>query len=111
VRTDFIEKSGYALLKSRRLRQPTVQNTAFIVIESFAFGPAPDGVSEEEVLDSLRLQCELNVFLVEMDSVPCVRARPDIHNRIDRLLLQQLNEFFDRVVRVPDCECRQLRHH
>lgn len=110
VRTDLIEKSGYALLKSRRLRQLAIKDMALIVVEFFPFGLAPDNVSEEEVLDSVRLKRLLDVFLVEMGSVTCVWTRPDIHNHLDFVLTQQINKFFDRVVRVPDCECRQFRH-
>ena len=110
VRTDLIQKSGYALLKSRRLRQSTVQNMPFIVVEFFAFGPAPDNVSQEEVLDSLRLKRALESTFVEMGGVACVWTRPDVNNRIYLVLPQQVKEFFDRVVRVSDRKCCQFRH-
>lgn len=84
---------------------------ALIVVEFLPLWLAPDNVSEEEVLDSLRLKRALDVFLVEVGGVTCVRTRPDIHNHLGFVLPQQLNEFLNRVVRVPDCKCRQFRHH
>jgi hypothetical protein len=110
VRFDNLHKLGYTLLKSGRLCQQTVQHVALLVVVLVILWTASDEISEEVILDTFDLQRARDILFVEVNGIPSVRARADVHDELDLMLLQQIEHFLEWVVRVPDREYCQLTH-
>jgi len=105
---DALEEAFDAFLEPLRLGQPIVEHVPFAVVELVALRPPSQQVAEEQVLYSPALQLVADRLPVELRGVTGVGTGTDVNDELDPVPPDQREECFQRLIRVPDREDRDV---
>jgi hypothetical protein len=100
---DTLVDAVYPGLEGRGFRDTLVARNAVNV--AFAFGaPGAEFVAQEKITDASNTEGGFEGFAVEVGQMGTVWAAADINHHLDAMQPEQLEEMFQRVIRVADGE-------
>ena len=105
---DAVEEPLHALLKLPRLGQTIIEHVPFAVVELVALRPPSQHRAEEQILHSPALELAADRLPVELRGVPGVGTGTHVHDQPDPVPLDQREKSFQRVIRMPDREDRDV---
>ncbi len=101
---DALQHPVDALQEQRALRESSVEDIPLGVVVLLAIRPPPELLTEKQVADACSLHGLPEWCLIEVRRVRGPRERPDVHEDLNAVGLEEVQQFVQGMVRVPDGE-------